>query len=75
MKKLEYKKSSRSTTFTEVKFKTNFIELYNVHLDGCPRQITSELTCRPNVVGQVYSGPNNATFDYGLQPFTGKFPM
>ena len=73
IKDVKFKPSTRSgTEAVPVDLRNDYLEVHNVHLDGCPRQVSSDLTCRSNVVGIVYSGPNNATFDYGLEPFTGK---
>ena len=48
-----------------------FLMLRTLRFDGCPRKVVSETTCRPNTVEKIYDGMNNATFDYGLEPFTG----
>ena len=60
-------------SFVDIRLAGYFEELSNVNLDGCPRHVTSEVTCRPNNVQKIYRGANNATFDFGLEPFTGKY--
>ena len=39
--------------------------------DGCPRKVEPEATCRANLVGKIYEGTSNETFDHRLEPFTG----
>ena len=71
IKDVEYKLKSTDRRLTEIDLSTDFSEAKNVRFDGCPRKVVSEATCRPNIVEKIYDGTNNATFDYGLEPFTG----
>ncbi len=45
-------------------------QLRNVHMDGCPAQAPADLACGANNVQRIYAGPDNSTFDHGLEPFT-----
>ena len=71
IKDVSYKLSSQDRNPTQIKLETDFSDAKNVRFDGCPRKVVSEATCRPNTVEKIYDGMNNATFDYGLEPFTG----
>ena len=71
IKDVGYKLKSTDRRLTEIDLSTDFSEAENVRFDGCPRKVVSEVTCRPNIVEKIYDGTNNATFDYGLEPFTG----
>ena len=71
IKDVSYKLSSSDTNSRTIKLETDFSDAKNVRFDGCPRKVVSEATCRPNTVEKIYDGMNNATFDYGLEPFTG----
>ena len=68
---VEYKLSSSTRNPPKIILSTDFSDSKNIRFDGCPRNVVSEATCRPNIVEKIYDGTNNATFDYGLEPFTG----
>ena len=71
IKDVSYKLRSSDNNPPDIDLETDFSEAKNVRFDGCPRKVVSEATCRPNTVEKIYDGMNNATFDYGLEPFTG----
>ena len=46
-------------------------DLVNINLDGCPPFHLPKDTCQDSLITDIYTGPDNVAYDYGLLPYTG----